>query len=73
MTIGAKFGEAMTDTLVIRPIRVAAQRIKGIIAIGRRILIKRRARRSMFARCISDGPCSRTVEVRRRSIRSIVR
>jgi hypothetical protein len=73
MTIGAKPGEAMTDTLVIRPIRVAAQRIEGIIVIGRRILIKGRARRSVFARRISDGPGSRTVEIRRRSIRSIMR
>ena len=63
----------MTDTRVIRPIRVAAQRIEGIIAIGRRILIRRRACRSMFARRISGGPCGRTVEVRRRSISSIVR
>lgn len=73
MAIGAKLGEAMTDSLVVRPIRVAAQCIEGIIAIGRRILIKRRARRSMFARRISDGRCTRSVEVKRRSIRSIVR
>jgi len=71
--IGAELKEAMTDTRVIRPIRVAAQRIEATIAIGRGILIRGRACRSMFARRISDGPRSRTVEVRRRSVSSIVR
>ena len=45
MATGAKLGEAMTDTLIVRPICVAAQRIEGIIAISCRILIKRRVRR----------------------------
>jgi len=73
MAIGAELGEAMIDTLFARPIRLAAQRIEGTIAIGRWILIKRHARKSTFARRISHGSCSRAVEVRRRRIRSIVR
>src|SRR3974390_3144713 len=72
MAIDVARREAMTDALVIGPICVAAQRIKGVIAGGRSILIKRRARRSMLVRRLGGGSCSRTVEVGQRSISSIV-
>jgi hypothetical protein len=55
MAMGAKLGEPMTATLVSRPIRVAAQRIEGIIAIDRRILINRRARTTVVAVSRSGG------------------